>query len=73
MSTRPGWVRHVSGVDVTRIADGVAVGASVGVWVDGTRVRVGVNGLDGEQAVMNARSVRMVVICFVHRIASPIA
>jgi hypothetical protein len=57
-------------VDVTGIGDGVAVGASVGVWVDGIRVLVGVNGLDGEQAVMHARSVKRVMICFVHRIAS---
>ena len=67
LSTRPGWVMQVSGVDVGT-GDGVMV--CVGVGVDRNGVRVGVGWFDGEQAVMNARSVKSVIIRFVHRIAS---
>ena len=66
-STRPGWEAQVSGVEVGT-GDGVMV--CVGVGVDGMGVRVGVGWFDGEQAVMNARSVKSVMIRFVHRMAS---
>jgi len=63
LSTRPGWVRHASGVEVG-IGEGVRVGS--GGSVDEIRVWVGgVNWSGGEQAVMNARSVKSVVIHFV--------
>ena len=64
-STRPGWVRHDSEVEV---GTGEGVSVCVGVEVDGSGgIRVGVGGVDGEQAASNARSVKSIAIRFVRR------
>ena len=67
-------MRQVNGVGVTGTGEGVRV-IGAGICVGGTGVRVGEEGgwIDGEQAVIIARSVKSVMIRFVHRIASLIA
>jgi hypothetical protein len=70
-STRPGWVRHASGVDVAGTGEGVTV--RVAVEVGGIGVRVEVGWFDGVQAATSARSVKSIVIRFVRRSRSRIA
>ena len=73
-STRPGWDMHASGVDVTGMGEGVNVCVFVAVTVAVTDVWIGgVNGVTGAQATRVARSVKSIVVCFTHRVASLIA
>ncbi len=68
MSTRPGCVRHVNGVEV-----GTGEGVRVGVEVGGSGVCVGSGWFDGEQALTRKRSVKSIAVRFIHRIAALIA
>ena len=56
-STRPGFVRHASGV-LVEVGTGEDVGAvgSVGATVEDGTTRAGVSGMDGEQAKDAPRS-----------------
>ena len=69
VSTRPGWVRQVSGVDVGISVAGRDVSVDIGVGVDVRIGRiwlgVGIGTSDDEQAVMNVSSASSCVIHFV--------
>ena len=60
LSTRPGWLRQVSGMDVGMDA-AVGVGIGVDVFVDGIFVGVEIGWFDGEQAESPMRSARQLV------------
>ena len=67
-STRPGWRRQAGCVAVEVCVGGARVGVGVcgGEFVGGRGICVAVVmcGFDGEQAVMNARSVRRIAGSF---------
>ena len=63
-STRPGWVRQVSCVGIGVFIETVGAMSICGVEVGEKGVGEGTGCSDGEQAVMNARSVSRIVIHF---------
>ena len=63
-STRPGCVRQVNGVEVGITVD-VGVGLGICETLNGSGVEVEIDGFDGKQAVMIARSVSSVASNFV--------
>ena len=70
-STRPGWVRQVSGVgigelvEVMMVVETVAVLLIWGVEVGDKGVGEGTDCSDGKQAVMKVRSASRISVCFV--------